>query len=62
MAEEEKECNTQAEEATAIKLDCEEQLKEALPALAHGHELRCAVLKKSGAGRVEGDEGAHLPA
>ena len=46
VAEEEKECNAQAEEATAIKLDCEEQLKEALPALEMAMSA-LAVLKKS---------------
>ena len=46
VAEEEKECNKQADEATAIKVDCEEQLKEALPALEMAMNA-LAVLKKS---------------
>ena len=46
VGEEEKECNKQADEATAIKNDCEEQLKEALPALAMAMNA-LKVLKKS---------------
>ena len=46
VGEEEKECNAQADEATAIKDDCEEQLKEALPALAQAMAA-LRVLKKS---------------